>query len=146
MLHRAVQEVSGPQHHDATRLGIWERAQQHCIHDAEHGRARADRERQRRDDDSCDHRAVSQIPHCVPHVLTDGLQPDEEVRVARSFMRTQQAAEPPFGIASRLVPRHARCDVVAGSLLDVELQLCINVSVQVATAKDVHHAFDPSHG
>jgi hypothetical protein len=145
LLHRAVQQVGSPQHHDPVRIGVWQRPQQRGIDDAEHGRARTNRKRQRRDDDSRDHWAVSQIAHGVPHVLTDGLEPDQHVRVACVFMRAQPPAKPQFGVVPRLVGRHAGFNVVARSLLDMELQFSVDLGVKAAAAENVDQAFSPCH-
>ena len=55
--------------HDAVRVGIWQRTQQHAIHKTEHGRIRADRERDGGNRDSREARAVAKQPNCVAKVV-----------------------------------------------------------------------------
>src|SRR5438034_7672215 len=79
------------------------------------------------------------------HVLTDGLEPDQHVRVACLFMRAQPAAKPQVGVVPRLVGRHAGFNVVARSLLDMELQFGVDLGVKAAAAENVDQAFSPCH-
>ena len=89
--------------HDAVRFGIWQRTEQQAIHKAEHGRIRADRERDGGNRDSREARAVAKPANGVTKVVKHaGGHPNHSLGASPEAPHLHITdAEPP--------PRQRRC-------------------------------------
>ena len=116
-----------PHQHDPFAVGVGQGADQHGIHDAEHGGRQPDAERQGRDRHGRESRIAAEHSDAVAQLLPELIEPDGNPYGAGTLLSERHATE----LAQRGIPGVARGhpagDVVVGLALDVIANLAVEV-------------------
>jgi hypothetical protein len=103
--------------------------EQHRVEQAEHGRVRADAEREDADDDRGEERLAAQPGHAVARVARQGVEPPRAARVAMLFLDPLDAAEAAAGGRVGLVGGEAGRARIALGELEVRADLGVELVV-----------------
>ena len=123
---------------EAIGVGKRQRTQHDRIHDAEHGRIRADADGQNDGDAQREGRRLDQPPHAIPDVGPGALQQRQPARVTMSLARGVQSADRHGGAAARFLAIDTACHEVVGGQLEVGLEFVVEVHIAAAPLKHRH--------
>jgi hypothetical protein len=109
-------------------MGIWQRAQQGRINDAEEGSGDAEPDRQGQDGDKREGPVFEQEPHAVPGVLQDGFHDATSSHVVAAVLHQREIAEPSGRRAPGVVSAQPLPFVLLRPHLQVKLHLVPDLS------------------
>src|SRR5262245_47879297 len=123
--------VFPPNQHQAIRLGVGQRAEQHAVNHAENRRVGADTQSQRDDGSQCEAWFLRQHSKAIAEVLPEIFEPSHAPRVATTLLRLLDSTESLASRVARLLRIHPRPDVLLGLSLDVIAQLLVKFALHL---------------
>ena len=122
-----------PHHHQLVRIRIRKRRQQDGIDNAEYCGIRTDAQHEGQQGNGCEPRSSAKTSECISKVSRQGLNKVDSPRVTTLFLCRFEAAELQAGLASCLLGRESRGEILSRLHLQMRLQFRLEFFVHLTT-------------